>query len=167
VGGVVTRGVSVTFYRSEFNEFLYAPIGADRNEMPLIVLSALTRLDLDPWKEAAQLSELPKGTAIQRLAALIGKLPTGGWALANSGKIAERLVELLPRHGPSKAPLASNGHGVCGMTGSAVTKMLICAVLGVAALILASSGEPSSRGDHVDAPALSTASPPQTSSPIR
>ena len=64
--------------------FSTAPIGADDGEMPLSVLSALTRLDLDPWQEAAELSELPKGTATQRLAALIARLPgrtldTGGF----------------------------------------------------------------------------------------
>ena len=52
----------------EFDDFLFVPIGADRNEMPLTVLSALSRLDLDPWEEAAELSELPKDTATQRLA---------------------------------------------------------------------------------------------------
>ena len=160
---MVTPATSVSFFRSEFNDFLYAPIGADRNEMPLSVLSALTRLNLDPWKEAAELSELPEGTARQRLAALIAQLPGGQWAPPDSGAIADRLIELLPRHGLSKVSLASKGHGLRGMT---VTKMAICAVLGVAALILAASRVPSSRGDHADVPAFSNASPPQTPSPI-
>jgi hypothetical protein len=38
---------------AEFDNFLYASIGADRNGMPLSVLSALARLDLDPWEEAS------------------------------------------------------------------------------------------------------------------
>jgi hypothetical protein len=66
----VTPATSISFFRPEFDDFLYAPIGADGGEMPLSVLSALARLDLDPWQEAAELSELPKGTATQRLAAL-------------------------------------------------------------------------------------------------
>jgi hypothetical protein len=32
---------------SEFDSFLYAPIGEDGNGMPLSVLSALARLDVD------------------------------------------------------------------------------------------------------------------------
>jgi len=36
--------------------------------MPLSVLSARARLDLDPWKEAAELSELPSDRATQRFA---------------------------------------------------------------------------------------------------
>ena len=127
---MVTPATSVSFFRSEFNDFLYAPIGADRNEMPLSVLSALTRLNLDPWKEAAELSELPKGAARQRLAALIARLPGGRWASADLGPIADRLIEFLPHHGLSKVSLASKGHGLRGMTGAAVTKILIFAAQG-------------------------------------
>ena len=112
---MVTPAVSVSFFRSEFDAFLYAPMGAERNE--------------DPWKEAAELSELPKDTATQRLAALIARLPGERWAPADPGAIASRLIELLPRHGFSNMPLASKGHGFRGITGGAVTKMLICAAL--------------------------------------
>jgi hypothetical protein len=162
---IVTPAASVSFFRPEFGDFLYAPIGADRNEMPLSVLSALARLDVDPWEEAAQLSELPKDTATQRLASLIARLPGGRWTQADSRAIADRLIKLLPRRSSSKVPLAENAHGLREMTGSAVAKMLICVALGVTALIIAVSREPSSRGDHADAPAFSTASPPQTSRP--
>ena len=51
----------------EFENFLFAPIGADRNGMLLSVLSALARLDIDPWQEAAQLAALPEETATRRL----------------------------------------------------------------------------------------------------
>ena len=159
----MTPGASVSFFRPEFDDFLYAPIGGDRNEMPLSVLSALARLNLDPWEEAAELSELPKNTATQRLASLIARLPGGRWTQADSGAIADRLIELLPRRSGSKVPLAEKAHGLGGMSGSAVAKILICAALGVIALIIAASREPSSQGDHADTPAFSTASPPQTS----
>jgi len=55
--------VSTFFVSTEFNDFLYAPIGAEENKITLSVLSALSRLNVDPWVEAAQLSVLPKGTA--------------------------------------------------------------------------------------------------------
>jgi hypothetical protein len=42
---IVTAAASVSFFKPEFGDFLYAAIGADRNEMPLTVLSALSRLD--------------------------------------------------------------------------------------------------------------------------
>jgi hypothetical protein len=54
---MMTPAASVLFVGSEFNDFLYAPIGVERNEMPLSVLSALARLNIDPWGEAAELSE--------------------------------------------------------------------------------------------------------------
>lgn len=135
--------------------------------MPLSVLSALVRLNLDPWKEAAELSELPKDTATQRLATLIARLHGGQWAPADLGAIADRLIELLPRPSRSKVSLTPKNHGLRGMTGAALTKMLICAALAVAALIIAASREPASHGDPADAPAFSTAAPPQTSSPIQ
>lgn len=161
----MTPAASVSFFRPEFDDFLYARIGADRNETPLSVLSALARLKLDPWKEAAELSELPKDIATQRLATSIARLPAGQWAQADSKAIAGRLIELLPRRSNSKGPLAEKAHSLGGMTGSTVAKILICAALGVAAVVVATSRQPVSPGDPADAPAFSTASPPQTSDP--
>ena len=51
---------------TEFDDFLFAPIVEDRNDMPLSVLSALARLDIDPWQEADKLARLPGETATQR-----------------------------------------------------------------------------------------------------
>ena len=150
---MVTAAASVSFFRPEFDDFLYAPIGADRNEMPLSVLSALSRLDVDPWREAAELSELPKGVATQRLASLIARLPGGRWPPADTKTIADRLIELLPHRGSSNAPSAVKGHGLHGMNVSTI--VLICAALGVAGLIIAASYERSTRSDDADAPAYS------------
>jgi hypothetical protein len=161
---IVTPGASVTFFRPEFNDFLYAPIGADGNDMPLSVLSALSRMNVDPWKEAAELSELPKDTATQRLASLIARMPGGRWALADARIIADRLIELLPLLGNHNTPSAEKARGVHGTNVPAM--LLIAAAFVVAALIYAANREPSSRGDQADAPAYSTASPPQTSVPI-
>ena len=60
---------------SEFNDFLFAPIGEDRNGMLVSVLSGLARSDVDPWQEAAKLAQLPGEAATKELAALIGALP--------------------------------------------------------------------------------------------
>ena len=61
--------------RSEFDAFLFAHIGEEKNGMLLSVLSALARLDLDPWREAAELARTPQQTARQRLTSLIEALP--------------------------------------------------------------------------------------------
>lgn len=162
-GIIVTPATSISFFRPEFDDFLYASIGADRNEMSLSVLSALARLDVDPWEEAAELSELPKKTAAERLASLIAQLPGGRWTQADSSATAVRLIELLPRRSRSQGASAAKAHGFREMSGSA--KMLICAALGAIALIIATSHEPSPRGDQVDAPAFNTAPPPPTPRP--
>ena len=81
---------------SEFNEFLFAAIGEQENETPVSVLSALARLDVDPWQEAARLAQLPRNQAIQGLGSMIGGVPGGRWKASDSNMIAARLVELLP-----------------------------------------------------------------------
>ena len=48
----MTSAVSAFGRKSEFDSFLCAPIGEERNGMLLSVLSALARLDVDPWQEA-------------------------------------------------------------------------------------------------------------------
>jgi hypothetical protein len=93
---------------SEYNDFLYAPIGDEGNGMTLSVISALTRLNIDPWLEAARLSVLSKEDASQALAPIIARLPGGQWALADAPEIAGRLAALLPRHdGASPAKVAA------------------------------------------------------------
>jgi hypothetical protein len=162
LAAIVTAAASVSFFRPEFDDFLYAPIGADKGEMPLSVLSALSRLDVDPWREAAELSELPKGVATQRLASLFARLPGGRWPLEDARAIADRLIQLLPHRG-SSAPSAVKPGGLHGVNVSTI--VLICAALAIAGLIIAASYERSSRSDDADAPAYSRASPPQTSVP--
>ncbi len=122
----MTPGASVSFFRPEFDAFLYAPIGTDGNEMPLSVLSALARLDIDPWEEAAELSELPKDTATQRLASLIARLPGGRWTQADSRGIAHRLIELLPRRNSPKVPLTDKARGFVGRFRSRENAVLRC-----------------------------------------
>jgi hypothetical protein len=90
------RPVPISLPPSEFNDFLFAPIGEDGNGMSISVLSGLARSDVDPWQEAAKLARLPGETATQRLAALIGALPDRAALCADPGTIATRLVRLLP-----------------------------------------------------------------------
>lgn len=117
--------------------------------MLLSVLSALARLNLDPWKEAAELSELPSGPATQRLATLIVRLPGGRWTQADSMGIAHRLIELLPRPSSLAVPLIEKAHGIPRMTISPAARMLIGAALVGIALISVASCEPASGADMV------------------
>ena len=90
---------------SEFNDFLFAPIGEDRNGMLVSVLSGLARSDVDPWQEAAKLAQLPGEAATKELAALIGALPDGAGLVPGSSH---------DRHSPDCASAAPVGARVAG-----------------------------------------------------
>ena len=90
---------------SEFNEFLFAVVGEEKSGMKLTVLSALARIGLDPWREAAHLAGLPKEAATRALATAIGALPEGDWKASDSRSIAVRLLDCLPKR--SSPPAAS------------------------------------------------------------
>jgi hypothetical protein len=62
--------------RPEYDAFLFAPVGEERSGMSLSVVSALARMDLDPWQEAACLAALPPESATQRIAAMLEALPS-------------------------------------------------------------------------------------------
>jgi hypothetical protein len=158
IGVPMTPALATFFVSAEFNDFLYAPIGAEDSTMTLSVLSALSRLNVDPWAEAAQLSALPKDIAAQRLASLIARLPGGRWAQADCAPIAKRLI--LPQ-GLAKvrsAPLALHLPLITHSTG---LRILACAALALTVLLVAARNEPSSRNGHVDQPAFNTQSPTQ------
>jgi len=148
----MTPAASVSFFNAEFNEFLYAPIGSERNGMTLSLLSALARLNTDPWEEAAELSQLPKQTATLKLAAMIARLPPGAWAQVDCYAIADRLIKLLPRPEGSDAVPSEDDRGSRRINLPA-TPILIALALGLAALLIAATHEPSSGGDAPDIPA--------------
>jgi hypothetical protein len=118
---------------SEFNEFLFATVGEERIGMPLSVVSAFTRLGLDPWLEAARLSDLPKESAIVTLSGMIARLPVGCWELSQTRGIAARLIEFLPRPGSVVQADSAKPGGVRRARRPAV--WLIVVMLGAAAFL--------------------------------
>lgn len=78
-----------------FNAFLFADV-AVLGGAPVTVLSALARLDVDPWQEAADLARLPRKAASQRLTELLMRLPHRQGDLAEAHAISTRLIGLLP-----------------------------------------------------------------------
>ena len=84
--------------RPDLDRFLFATVGAEQDGVPLSMVSALTRLGLDPWEEAGRLSSLNKREAIEQLARLIAELPGICLPLQEAREIAGGLVEQLPRH---------------------------------------------------------------------
>ena len=93
----MTRTAVFSDLASEFDDFLYAPIREDRSGLPLSVVSALARLDVDPWEEAAQLAAMSGEAATQRLSLLIASLPAQAPIDPECRTIAARLIALLPQ----------------------------------------------------------------------
>jgi hypothetical protein len=58
--------------RSDPDSFLFASVGNESEGVPLSMISALTRLGLDPWQEAGRLSSLSRSEIAGRC---IGLLP--------------------------------------------------------------------------------------------
>lgn len=85
----------------EFDQFLFAPISEETNGMSTSVISALARLNIDPWQEAARLSELPKEGAAAALCQLIDRLPGDRREQSDTQKITTRLIGLLPLRDPT------------------------------------------------------------------
>jgi hypothetical protein len=71
--------------------------------MPLSVISAFTRLGLDPREEAGRLSSLPNREAVEQLARLAAEPPGSSRPLEEAREIASALVLLLPKHNSSPA----------------------------------------------------------------
>jgi hypothetical protein len=87
-------------FRSEFDAFLFAPVGADESGMPLSVVSVLARLDLDPWQEAAQLAALSQESAAQKMVSILDTVPNPPLLSSDILAVATRLVAMLPRQTP-------------------------------------------------------------------
>ena len=85
-------------FRPDLDRFLFATVGDEIDRVPLSVISALTRLGLDPWQEAGRLSSLSNREAIEQLARLIAELPGLFRPRGEAREIADRLIQLLPRH---------------------------------------------------------------------
>jgi hypothetical protein len=93
----MARVVSTSRLGSEFDAFLFALIGEDKNGLSLSVVSALARMDLDPWQEAAALAALPTDTATQKVVALFRTVPDESLSDPDRDSMATRLIALLPR----------------------------------------------------------------------
>jgi hypothetical protein len=124
----MTLRAEFSLINSKLNEFLHAPIGEEESGTGLTVLSALARLALDPWGEAARLSALPKAAAAQALASMIARLPSGRWGSSDVPTIAARLVQLLPERLPA-APSGRSENTAGEMKNGPATLWLVVLIL--------------------------------------
>jgi len=93
----------------QYDAFLFASL-CETDEMTLSVLSLLARQDVDPWQEAARLTQLSKAQAVNSLAARIWKSNSEQWTQSEASIMAARLIELLPSNCRSSA-WANDGNG--------------------------------------------------------
>jgi hypothetical protein len=92
---------------SEFDDFLFTPLGEDRNGLPLSVVSLFARMNMDPWQEAGKLAALSADAAAKRLTQSLDTLTDPALRPANPGETVLRLLALLPPHAATavEAPL--------------------------------------------------------------
>lgn len=122
--------------RSDFDEFLYASIGEDSSGAPVSLLTALARLDVDAWEEAAVLARLSPDAASQKLAALLMALPDGP-KTEEAATIAARLVPLLHRAPVQKIRSAAPPPpGAAALLAGKFTPLILRIVALIAVIIL-------------------------------
>jgi hypothetical protein len=121
---------------SEYNAFLFAAVGEEKVGLPLTVLTALSRLGVDPWQEAARLSDLPREAAARAFAVTIAKLPEGDWKASDAETIAARLVDWLPARSTPPIPSSAAGRVRGNMKNSRFAVWLGWGALFVVALLL-------------------------------
>ena len=126
--------------RPDLDRFLFATVGDEIDGISLSVISALTRLGLDPWQEAGRLSSLSNREAVEQLARLIAELPGLFRPLAEAREIADRLIQLLPRHATDRGPTLQVQIRPCYLRPSLSTTSqlwIVCLVLTAAVLVSA------------------------------
>jgi hypothetical protein len=121
---------------SEYNAFLFASVGEEKIGMPLTVLTALTRLDVDPWLEAARLADLSKEAALQAFTATIARLPEGDWKASDAGAIAARLLNWLPGKSAPAVPATAVRRSVGDRMKLGFAPWLVWGALAVAILLV-------------------------------
>jgi hypothetical protein len=82
---------------SRYDDFLFAWVWDEPGGMRLSVVSALARMNLDPWEEAARLTALPARDAERALVSTLSLLPGHPQLSPETGILAARLVSLLPK----------------------------------------------------------------------
>jgi len=150
---------------SEYDAFLFAPIGWDQNEMMLSVVSALARLDIDPWQEAAKLARLPRAAAASRLAGLLADLPDGMPAHLDPGGGAARLVALLPGGHACEDPASRTVQTTIAVPNYRVVAFIVFAVFVFSVQYVMTSRPPPTAEKASGARATTQAETPPSSAP--
>jgi hypothetical protein len=159
------RTASASYQRSQLDDFLLAPIGCEQNGMTLTVLSALARQDIDPWREAASLAEMPRESAALRMSSLIAELPEKPSGRLDPEAIAARLVAHLP-HQSAVAPAPNKAVArASAVNHSGLFIFLTLAAFLLGARILIAIRELPTNADSARASISTTTAPPVSALP--
>lgn len=113
-------------HNHDFDRFLHASVGEDRNGNGVTVLSALARLNLDPWQEASDLAALGREAAGVRLGSLLSRGRDVPAIKHDDEAFAQELAGLLPqRDNQTTAGAALGGKGPMMSTGLIWTLMAV------------------------------------------
>ena len=153
----MTPTASIHPLGTEFNDFLFALVGEDRNGMPLSVVSVLARMDLDPWVEAAHLAELPAETAARKLAAWLDALSDPALKPASPDTRAVGLIALLPRRvTPYPSPTLDQTGAIAAIRPHPLIRVIllaICLIVSLGIQLVAARRESPPRPEPLRAPA--------------
>ena len=143
----------------EMDPFLFASVGEEIDGIPLSVLSALSRLDVDPRREAARLSHLARDAAIDQLARMIARLPDRHWTSLEIRRMATKLVELLPPTDEDRENAQPSGSADPTISSRASHFLTYLALAGALLIGLIAHASLSSNSRATDEPASRSASP--------
>lgn len=126
----------------EFERFLYASVGKDRNDYIVTVLTTFARLGLDPWKETAKLVAMERDPARLRLGLLLARFRDVPALASGHARIAGELSMLLPDSPSAGLALQRTRAISTGLSGLGGTFWMTLAIVVVVLhmLLLASAG---------------------------
>ncbi len=82
-----------------YDPFLYALVCDQRNGTQLSVISAFSRMNTDPWEEAARLAAMPRAAAEKTLISILGQAADISCDWSEVEATVARLIQLLPPNG--------------------------------------------------------------------
>jgi hypothetical protein len=106
-GSIMANQGSALNVTSRYENFLFAPICDEPGGMRLSVLSALARMNVDPWEEAARLATLPTPDAQKTLVSTLNLFPGKRQRSAETEILAANLIALLPKAGEATTAKAA------------------------------------------------------------
>lgn len=118
----------------DYERFLYASVGEDRDGGTVSVLSMLSRLDLDPWAEAEDLAALGQDDAGARLEQLLMRCRDVPSLAQDHQAVARILARLLP--GRSGVGWKNPGRGTAAPLGLPVSRTTILTVVAVLFVVI-------------------------------